>query len=84
MDEGEFLKPSKVTLRKASGKESHLIVELVEGKNRELRRFFAALGHPVTALKRIAFGPLQLGDLQLGAFRSVTSAELDWKRDRNN
>lgn len=78
MDEGEFLKPYKVTLRKASGKESHLVVELTEGKNREIRRLFSALGHEVTALKRVAFGPLKLGELQPGQFRPVTEKELPW------
>lgn len=78
MDDGEFLKPSKVTLRKASGKESHLVVELTEGKNREIRRLFSALGHEVTALKRVAFGPLSLGELQPGQFRPVTEKELPW------
>ena len=81
MDEGELLKPSKVTLRKASGRESHLIVELTEGKNRELRRLFDCLGHPVRKIKRVAFGNLQLGDLQPGAFRLVTEQELGWKHD---
>ena len=76
MDAGELLKPLKVTLRKASGKESHLVVELAEGKNREIRRLFASLGHEVTALKRVAFGPLALGQLQPGEFRIVDKSEL--------
>ncbi|MCX5681325.1 MAG: pseudouridine synthase [Candidatus Omnitrophica bacterium] len=80
MDKEEFLKPSKVTLRKASGRESHLIVELSEGKNREIRRLFDALGHPVRKIKRITFGTLQLGDLQPGTFRFVTEKEFSWKR----
>jgi len=80
MDKEELLKPSKVILRKASGRESHLIVELTEGKNREIRRLFDVLKHPVRKIKRIAFGNLQLGDLQPGAFRAVTEQELGWKR----
>jgi 23S rRNA pseudouridine2605 synthase len=76
MDGGELLKPSAVVLRKASGRESHLTVELTEGKNRELRRLFEALGHEVTALKRVAFGPLQLGALEPGQFRRLTREEL--------
>lgn len=79
MDEGELLKPARIQLRKASGRESHLTVELTEGKNREIRRLFEALGHEVTSLKRVAFGPLQLGALEPGQFRRLTKAELNVK-----
>ncbi|MBF0122395.1 MAG: rRNA pseudouridine synthase [Candidatus Omnitrophica bacterium] len=76
MDEGELLKPSKLTLKKASRKESHFLVELTEGKNRELRRIFSFFGHRVRRLKRIAFGPLELGDLEPGTFRPLTESEI--------
>lgn len=76
MDEGELLKPSQLTLLKASRKESHFLVELTEGKNREIRRIFAFFGHRVRKLKRIAFGPLELGDLAPGAVRPLTEAEM--------
>ncbi len=70
-DKGQLLKASTITLRKASNKESHLIVELTEGKNREIRRMFEALGCEVTALKRITFGEFKLGTLMPGQFREV-------------
>jgi len=75
-DKGQLLKASSMALRKASNKESHLIVQLTEGKNREIRRMFEALGSEVTALKRIAFGKLKLGTLAPGQFREVKSKEI--------
>jgi 23S rRNA pseudouridine2605 synthase len=74
--DGELLRATAVTLRKASGRESHLTVELREGKNREIRRLFEALGHEVTALKRVSIGPLQLGNLAPGAWREVSAEEI--------
>ena len=75
-DQGEHLSADAVTLRKRSGRETHLTVRLVEGKNREIRRLFASAGHEVTRLKRVAFGNLELGDLPLGAYRELSPREL--------
>ncbi len=75
-DEGESLQADAVELRKSSAKESHLTVLLREGKNRELRRLFAAIKHEVTRLKRVAFGGLELGDLPLGQYRELSEDDL--------
>jgi 23S rRNA pseudouridine2605 synthase len=48
---------------------------LVEGRKRQIRRSLALLGHPVTGLVRVRFGPLALGDLPPGAARELTQAE---------
>lgn len=81
------LRAREVTLRKASGRESHLVVTLQEGKNREVRRLFESIGHEVTRLKRVALGPLDLGNLQPGEWRELTRDEISRaltvpKRDR--
>jgi 23S rRNA pseudouridine2605 synthase len=75
-DAGERLAAERVTVRKRSRRETHLVIELAEGRNREVRRLLAALGHPVTGLKRVAFGGLDLGTLPPGAWRAVAPAEL--------
>lgn len=75
-DRSDVLRAAAVTLFKASGRESHLSVELREGKNREIRRLFLALGHEVTRLKRIAFGPLTLGEMPPSAWRELTRADI--------
>ena len=75
-DEGEFLKPARIMLRKASNKESHLIVELTDGKNREIRRLFKSLGHEVIQLKRVALGCLKLEGINPGQFRYLKPEEI--------
>ena len=66
---------ARTTIRKASARESHVIVELRSGRNREVRRLFDRIGHEVTRLKRVRFGGLELGALEPGAWRDVTRAE---------
>jgi len=70
------LPATRATLRKASSRESHLVVELREGKNRHVRRLFDAIGHEVTRLKRVTLGGLEIGALEPGEWREVTRAEL--------
>jgi len=70
-DRTEHLSASSVHIRKASGRETHLIVELLEGKNRELRRLFTAVGHEPTRIHRISFGTYELGTLQPGQWREL-------------
>jgi 23S rRNA pseudouridine2605 synthase len=74
--DGERLSATAVEIRKASGRESHLVVTLTEGKNREVRRLLAAAGHPVTRLRRVQFGGLEIGALAPGEWRTVGPSEL--------
>ncbi len=50
---------------------SEWIVTMHEGRNRQIRRTFAALGYTVTALHRVEFGPYQLAGLAAGEYRAV-------------
>ena len=50
---------------------------LTEGKNRQVRRMTAAIGHPTLRLIRVAIGNFRLGDLAAGAWKVVSAAERD-------
>jgi 23S rRNA pseudouridine2605 synthase len=63
-------------VRKRSKRESHLTMTLTEGKNREIRRLFEAVDRPVTQLRRVQFGGLELGTLAPGKWRAVSDEEL--------
>ena len=52
-----------------------LSLELVEGRNRQVRRMTAAIGHPTLRLLRVRIGRFALGDLAPGRWRELTAAE---------
>jgi 23S rRNA pseudouridine2605 synthase len=61
---------------KTQGESTWLRIVLSEGKNREIRRMLARLGHKVMRLKRVAIGPVKLERLPTGKARRLTQAEL--------
>ncbi|MFM8264189.1 MAG: pseudouridine synthase [Pirellula sp.] len=63
-------------LKKVRKSSTELEITLSEGKNREIRRVLARLGHKVVSLKRIAIGTLRLGDLPEGAYRPLSNQEV--------
>ena len=50
---------------------------LDEGRNREVRRLLARVGHKVQRLKRVAVGPVRLGELPIGAVRTLSTKEIE-------
>lgn len=75
--DGEQLSAAAARVRKASNRESHVVVTLREGKNREIRRLFGSVGHPVTRLRRVQFGDLTLGTLPPGRWRRIDPIEIN-------
>jgi len=74
-DEGTF-RVKGIRRAKTKGQSTFLDLELEQGQNREIRRLFARVGHKVLHLERVAFGPIQLGTLPSGKFRTLRDAEL--------
>jgi 23S rRNA pseudouridine2605 synthase len=62
---------------KARPRATEMEITLREGKNREIRRILARLGHKVQSLRRIAVGSLRLGELPAGAYRPLSRTEID-------
>lgn len=71
-----FFRFRGVRVVRFQGRSSVLELELKEGRNREIRRLMARVGHKVIELERIAFGPITLGRLTPGEFRELRPAEI--------
>lgn len=78
---GVYLAEGKARARRVKrlgtrGDSTLLEIVLAEGKNREIRRMLAKLGHKVMQLRRVGIGPLRLGTLRKGKSRKLTPAEV--------
>lgn len=79
MDIGGFVtSKAKVRTLKVKGNSSLVEITIHEGKNRQVRRMFDAVGNPVLELKRVSFGEVRLGRLKEGAFRKLTKKEIEY------
>src|SRR5690606_13808586 len=73
--------PAQVKVLSRDRDTSVLEMVIHEGRKRQVRRMCAAVGHPVVALRRVAFGPLTLGGLPPGAVRELSSREVEALRE---
>ena len=64
------------TVGKGRNELSRLLLTLREGRNRQVRRMCASIGHPVRKLTRTRMGPIKLGDLRPGHWRDLTAREI--------
>ena len=77
VDIGDFVtSPAKVEIINKTPATTTLKVVIHEGKNRQVRRMFDAVGHKVQKLQRVAVGKIKLGDLPLGKYRELTKEEV--------
>lgn len=74
--DGYRIAPPEVRLLGSRGNEASLEVTIHEGRNRQVRRMCEMVGLTVRRLKRVAEGPLTLGQLPAGAWRYLTAEEV--------
>lgn len=76
LDDGRLTSPAEVRLVRYEAFSSVVLVTIHEGRNRQVRRMFAAVGHEVVSLKRIGFAGIMLHDLPRGQWRRLTDVEI--------
>ena len=74
--DGRPTNPAKVEKLRQEGETALLRITIHEGRNRQIRRLCERANVTVTRLRRVAEGPLQLGDLKLGQWRVLTEEEI--------
>ena len=77
MIENKLTSPANVRLVRREAFCSVVLVSIHEGRNRQVRKMFEAVGHQVVSLKRVEFGPIRLNDLPVGKWRSLTAPEIE-------
>lgn len=76
VSDGQTYAPISCSIDRRTGTNSWITVELVEGKNREVRKALEHVGLQVNRLIRTVYGPFELGELKPGAVEEVPSHEL--------
>ena len=68
--------PAKARIIRQETFATQVLIAIHEGRNRQVRRMFEEIGHQVLQLRRVRFGPLELGALPRGQWRELTEEEL--------
>lgn len=76
MIDGRLTSPAEVRMIRHETFSTDLLITIHEGRNRQVRKMVEAIGHQVVRLKRVRFGPIQLGDLPSGMWRKLTDEEI--------
>lgn len=74
--EGFVTSPAKVRLVRQMPRHAVVEISIREGKNRQVRKMFAAVGNNVQELHRTAIGEIRLGRLKEGHYRKLTKEEI--------
>lgn len=76
VSDGERLSAAAVSVLRTTRENAWVMVSVRQGRYRQVRRMCEAIGHPVLKLVRVALGPLALGPLPRGQWRTLLPAEL--------
>ena len=74
--------PAKVKIVRGLSNATIVDITIHEGKNRQVRKMFRAVGNPVKQLQRIAIGDIRLGRLAEGHYRKLTREEIEYLKRR--
>ena len=74
--EGRKTWPASIKVLKTESQSTLIQIVIHEGRKRQVRKMFAAIGHPVLTLKRTAYGQLKLGGLGPGKYRFLTPRDI--------
>ena len=74
-------RPAEIEMISQAPHEAVLQVKISEGKNRQVRKMFEAVGYKVLALERIAIGEILLGRTKQGTYRKLTKEEIEYLRN---
>jgi 23S rRNA pseudouridine2605 synthase len=74
--EGRKTWPADIEVLHADPQVTTIKIVIHEGRKRQVRKMFAAVGHPVLQLKRTAYGQLELGDLAPGKYRFLSPGDI--------
>ncbi len=81
VDIGGFVtSPAKVRVIKQMPRHAVVEISIHEGKNRQVRKMFAAVGNKVQELERVSIGDIRLGRLMSGHYRKLTREEIEYLR----
>lgn len=74
--DGRKTKEAQVKILNSYENETLIEISIEEGRNRQIRKMFDAIGHPIISLKRIKIGEIEIGGLMVGDYRELNKEEL--------
>ena len=74
--DGKMTSPARIRVKKKTKSSCLITITIHEGRKRQVRKMFQAIGHPVFHLKRMSYGQLQLGKLPIGSYKKLNRSDI--------